>query len=335
MREIPLHKIYKKLPTLADASDPQRLREILTPVLQKQAGTPIRVEEVRVDTVRLRKRRGVLRYTVRVHQNGQEHTRGLYGKVYRFARGEPVWRLMEALSRNGFHHDSADGISIPRVTGYLPELSLLIQDEVGGRTVTQHLDTPRAEIAVRRMAAAVAKLHNTRGIDPGEPYTLSDYLSRCHPPHDELCDRFPDLRPFIEQIVGEAGKRLESFAGAPSTLVHGDLHLAQVLVDEGRTWMIDFDACCVADPAADLGNVLVFIRNKHRVVENAEKLADVFLDEYFKTRPQDALARVPTFEAITYLRRACKRVRLEEKGWMRKARRSLDAGLRRLDAVGA
>ena len=334
MREIPQHKIHKKLPTLADATNPQRMREIFGSILQSKTRSPLSVNDVLVETVRQRKRRCVLRYQLRVEQDGRERTLGLYGKVYRFARGEPVGRLMEALTRNGFHRDSADRISTPDVTAYLPDLSLLIQDEVGGRMVTEHLKTARAEWAIRRMAAAVAKLHNTP-LNLGEPYTLADYLSRCHPPHQELCERVPELRPSVEHIVREAGKRIESFKGVQPTLVHGDLHLAQVLVDEDRTWMIDFDACCVADPAADLGNVLVFIRNKHRVVDNPEMLADAFLDEYLKTRPHDVLARIPAFEAITYLRRACKRVRLEEKGWLRKAQRSLNAGVRRLDASGA
>ena len=334
MREIPQVKIHKKLPTLAAATDPQRMREILGGILQSKTPTPVTVHAVRVETVRQRKRRCVLRYHLQIEQDGRQGRLGLYGKVYRFARGAPVAHLMEALTRSGFQRDSTDHISTPDVTAYLPDLSLLIQEEVGGRMVTDYLKTPRAEWAIRRMAAAVAKLHNT-SLNLGEPYTLADYLSRCHPPHDELCARVPELRPDVERIVGEAGQRIAAFQGVQPTLVHGDLHLAQVLVDEERTWMIDFDACCVADPAADLGNVLVFIRNKRRVVDDAEALADAFLDEYFKTRPQDALARIPTFEAITYLRRACKRVRLEEKGWRRKARRSVDAGVQRLDAVGA
>jgi tRNA A-37 threonylcarbamoyl transferase component Bud32 len=332
--ELQPHKIHKKLPTLAEASDPQRMSVILADVLQRKASTPLRIHDVRIETVRQRKRRCVLRYRVRIEQDGQERTLGLYGKVYRFARGEPVWQLMEALAQSGFHARSPDRISIPGVTAYLPGLSLLLQQEVGGRTVTQHLPTPLAETAIRRMGATVAKLHNTR-LDLGAPYTLNDYLKRCHPPHEVLCERIPELRASVEHLVDEAGRRIDSYTNILPTLVHGDLHLAQVLVDTDRTWMIDFDACCIADPAADLGNVLVFIRNKRRTIHNVEALTDAFLDEYFKTRPHDVLSRVPTFEALTFLRRACKRVRLEEKGWLRKARRCVDAGVRRLEAVSA
>lgn len=332
MPELQRHKIHKKLPTLVEAADPRRMRAILAEALQRQASTPLQVLELSIATVRQRKRRCVLRYRARVAQEGHTRVRGFYAKVYRFARGEPVWRLMEALTQNGFHADSPDRISIPGVTAYLPELSLLVQEEVGGPTVTQLLRTPQAERAIRRMAAAVAKLHNTR-VNLGAPYTLSDYLQRCHPPHGVLCERIPELRTSVEHIVDEAGRRIHSYNVQP-TLVHGDLHLAQVLVDDERTWMIDFDACCIADPAADLGNVLVFIRNKRRTIPNVSALCEAFLDEYFKTRPDDVLARVPTFEAITYLRRACKRVRLEQRGWMRKARRCVDAGVRRLEGVG-
>jgi hypothetical protein len=49
--------------------------------------------------------------------------------------------------------------------------------------------------------------------------------------------------------------------------------------------------------------------------------------------PSDILARVALFEAITHLRRACKRLRFSEDGWQKKARRFIDESLESLSAA--
>jgi hypothetical protein len=109
--------------------------------------------------------------------------------------------------------------------------------------------------------------------------------------------------------------------------------MGQVHVAPHRTWIIDFDACCVADPAADLGNLLVFLKGKARRIPSAPLLAEAFLDEYFKSMPSDILKRVALFEALTHLRRACKRLRFGEDGWRKKARKFIDESLESLAAA--
>jgi hypothetical protein len=82
-----------------------------------------------------------------------------------------------------------------------------------------------------------------------------------------------------------------------------------------------------------LGNLLVFLKGKARKLPSAPLLADAFLDEYFKHMPEGILKRVALFEAITHLRRACKRLRFGEDGWQKKARKFIDESLESLAAA--
>jgi aminoglycoside phosphotransferase (APT) family kinase protein len=210
-------------------------------------------------------------------------------------------------------------------------LALLLQEEIGGEPVKNALGTPGAETALRQMAESLAKLHRTP-LDLGAPFTMQDHLRRCHPRPQVLRDRCPELRGAVDEILAEAMRLEQAFGGAPA-LIHGDFHMGQVHTAPGRTWMIDFDACCVADPAADLGNVLVFLKGKARKFPDAPRLADAFLDSYFRHMPAEIMGRVPLFEAITHLRRACKRMRFQEDGWQKKARRFIDDSLESLAAA--
>ena len=138
----------------------------------------------------------------------------------------------------------------------------------------------------------------------------------------------------IDELLAEFHRLDEAWRHHPTTLIHGDFHMGQVHVDETHTWLIDFDAVAVADPAADLGNIVVFLKGKERKVPNALYLVDAFLDEYFKEMPSEIHQRIALFESVTWLRRACKRLRFQKDGWERRASRFIEASLESLSTVG-
>lgn len=317
-----------KLFTLKDARDPVRMRNALAAELPP--GTvPGELTKIEIETLRRRKQRCVLRY--RVHSEGEAgaHSQNWIGKIFKADAGAPVTDLMRLLWDAGFQRGAEDGVSIPEVVAYLPRLSLLLQEEIGGIPVKDHLMTDQAEPALRAMARALVKLHRSP-VRVGPTYRIHDHLRRCHPRPNVLRERCPELRPAVDEILREAKRLEDAYAGFAPALVHGDFHMGQVHVGDGRTWLIDFDACCVADPAADVGNVLVFLKGKARKIPSAPLLADAFQDEYFRAMPSEIGRRVPLYEAITHLRRACKRLRIEEDGWEKKARRFLDDSLESL-----
>jgi len=321
-----------KLFTLKDASDPTRMRSVLEPELGRWVGPGARLVDLEIDVLRRRKQRCVLRYALHCEHEGAPRHLSFIAKVYKADAGEAVTALMRQLWDHGFDRHAADHVSIPEVADYMPRLSLLVQEEIGGQPVKNYLVTADAEWALRRMAVALAKLHRTP-LQPTAAFTMQDHLRRCHPRPQVLHDRCPELRPAIDEILGEARRLETAYAWHQPALIHGDCHMGQVHVDADHTWVIDFDAACVADPAADLGNLLVFLKGKARKIPSAPLLADAFLDEYFKYMPSDILKRVALFEAITHLRRACKRLRFSEDGWQKKARRFLDESLESLSAA--
>lgn len=320
-----------KLFTLKDASDPERMRAVLAQEVPAFLPADHRLAGLEVEVLRRRKQRCVLRYRMQLETPAGARTLPLIGKVYKADHGRPVTDLMRDLWAHGFDRGAADRIAIPEVAAYLPRLSLLLQEEIGGRPVKDFLMTAHAERALRQMAVALVKLHRTP-VRVGQPYSMQDHLRRCHPRPQVLRERCPELQPAVDEIIGESMRLERAYTYEPS-LIHGDFHMGQVHVGDGDTWIIDFDACCVADPAADIGNVLVFLKGKARKIPNAPLLADAFLDEYFRHMPSDILKRVALFEAITHLRRACKRLRFEEDGWQKKARRFIDESLESLAAA--
>jgi hypothetical protein len=83
-----------------------------------------------------------------------------------------------------------------------------------------------------------------------------------------------------------------------------------------------------------LGNVLVILRGKARKIPNISELIQAFLDEYFSIMDREIAARIPLYQAITHLRRACKCLRFQEEGWQQRVRSMVELGVGCIDEMG-
>ena len=86
-----------KLFTLKNASDPLRMHEVLAPELHRWEAPDARLAALRLEVLRRRKQRCVLRYELDVENAAGRHTTNLIGKVYKAGAGEPVADLMQQL----------------------------------------------------------------------------------------------------------------------------------------------------------------------------------------------------------------------------------------------
>lgn len=323
-----------KLVTLDLALNPDRMREVLARLAHRELGEQVETEEVKVEIIRQRNQRCVIRYRVQVRDNSEQQAREwrVIGKVYKPHRGERVYQTMLRLWEHGFSYHAFDGISIPKPMDFSSSLCMLFQEEVPGTQLKMLVkQEPRPE-HMRRLAQAVAKLHSSPFI-PGPPMTIRDHLLRCHPRYPFLIYACPELEKDIDYIVNTAEKIGEQLADIPLAPIHGDLHLGQLHINARHTYLIDFDALSYGDPAADLGNILVFLKGKARKNPEMNQLIEIFLQEYFSRMDESIARRIPLYEALTHLRRAAKLLRYQKEGWRRKVRRMIQQGVERMQQM--
>jgi aminoglycoside phosphotransferase (APT) family kinase protein len=172
---------------------------------------------------------------------------------------------------------------------------------------------------MRKTARALAELHGS-GIELDNVYGWENDEAQTRESIEELSVAIPQLasaaKPFIERLSNlEASSR-------PDPLVpsHGTFRPAQVLMYHGEIGFIDFDSCCKAEPAKDLGLFLcAFLRAGMATVKfddievNLEPLdeaarrarfdrliavSEKFLDEYERCYRPVNRQRVALFEAL-------------------------------------
>jgi hypothetical protein len=76
-------------------------------------------------------------------------------------------------------------------------------------------------------------------------------LIGAHAPY--LCDRF-------ETALARLNCELNRLPWIEPAVCHRDFHPGQILIDDGHCGLLDFDTCCMSDPALDVGNLNAHLR---------------------------------------------------------------------------
>lgn len=214
-------------------------------------------------------------------------------------------------------------LAVPEAYFYDASLRVLAQQRVPGTPCAKLLENESGAFVAELVGSALACLHSQRDIE-SDVKNLSQHVQELISPHPfVLAERFPQYRPLIEAALDTFSKRdaaLE-FSYEP-TPIHRDFQLRQLFLSEARVWLVDWDTFALGDPAFDVAYFLVYL-NTHLDNHWRESVRDAFLSGYHKSRHASVTDRLVVYEAFNYLRRACRRFRIQDRGWEAEMHRML------------
>ncbi|WP_197528246.1 phosphotransferase [Posidoniimonas polymericola] len=267
----------ERLPWLAEACDPTTVSDAVAELLPGLA----------IDAAKLVRhkpgRRGIVYYQAASGAEGQASQ--IVGKTERKPRHHQRLKLQRLLWEADFHDQSADGVSVARPMGGLPQWNMWLQSHVEGLGGWGALDGDDAPAAARHAARAIAKLHATSLLVDKkhgfaeEAEILSDRLG-------EAASMAPELSRRIRRVRDHCLEMLAAQPAANSVLLHRDFYPDQLIYGEGRVTLLDLDLVCHGPAAIDVGNftghlVEMAIRTGNPARYDAVESA--FVGEYLQT----------------------------------------------------
>jgi len=179
----------------------------------------------------------------------------LMGKARAKGLDRHTYHLIRALRETGFSDDSEDGSSVPEPIGIIPEFNMCLQRKVAGVSAAHLLPQEGGIKLARRIAEAVHKLHRA-DLPARRRHTMDDELRILH-----------QRLPLVAQIEREWARRLErilekcdrlgnSLVNRRTCGIHRDFYADQVLAQQSRLYLIDWDLYCQGDSGLDIGNFL-------------------------------------------------------------------------------
>lgn len=329
------------IPTLVDATDPNKIASILAETLPDVLSGEFSIKEVQLLLAHYgRYERCVLRYSIDGMQNATQtpHTITVYGKVGADGLGSWTVTLLSAL-RERLHEPGVPyRFRIPRALGYFPDLKLLMMEALPGKPffkelfkkwventgqgngdeniATEHEMT--LEPAIRTCALIAATLHSS-DIKLGLHNTLEMQVAELRDESEDVGRIFPELGAQIKSWLDQTVEFAQDYPAIPLCFSHGDFRYTQLIFEGKNGGLVDFDTICQAEPAQDLGQFLAYQRlsimktqdpNSPVSPEAIERLCALFLDTYIdasKNRIADEgglRGRVAIYELISLIRLA-------------------------------
>jgi hypothetical protein len=295
------------LPSLRLALDPigakRQLKRIMRPQLTE--GDRFQLRAIRVVRHKPAKR-CLIEYDLRLTRpDGYAEKVTWIGKVRARRFGGADFRLHRAIWDAGWNTKSSDGFSVPRPIGVAPDLRLWLQRKVDGQSATELLAGPGGEALARRIAEAAHKLHRTP-VHTGRSHTLDDELRILRECLDVVLEREPGWQARIERLWLACLRLASDTTESVPTCIHRDFYADQVIVRKQRLYLLDFDLCCIGDPALDIGNFIGHITELSlRTLGDPAGLACVeqaIEDRFIELAGEAIRAAVRTYTALTLLR---------------------------------
>jgi thiamine kinase-like enzyme len=174
------------------------------------------------------------------------------------------------------------------------EAGVLVSRFVSGRTLTP-VDV-RDPVLLPRLAATLRTLHDAWDLHTGEmlyfcPFqTIRTYAQTA----DRLGARLP---ADLDALLDDARRLSRRIAPFRPALCHNDLLASNLIADDDRVWLVDWEYAGIGHPLFDLAGVCA---------NNAfpESLEVRFLEHYFGTADERDLAELRLLKAMSSLREA-------------------------------
>jgi aminoglycoside phosphotransferase (APT) family kinase protein len=326
---------------LVRVSDPHHVREMIESacaadpppsslkIADRYAVTPVRYRPGK---------RHVLRYDpCDVGEESQGDRRTVFAKLYQTSQdAERAWRVAHAVADR--LRASGDVLTAHRPLGCVTDDAVVLYPRIVGTPLSDQLRSAGPVLAqhLRQAGSMLRILHMETQAIPDEECrassglgrTLSDELS----PHRgfagevkkitrRTCEHIhallPELGARINAVLSRAGKLYDRLSQESPTFAHGDFKAEHLWLAAGGLKLMDFDSCCLADPALDVGKLLADLEYWYSACghEGVKEAQTHFLSAYASGTPTDRLRRAWPYAALTLVKLAVHRLRLYDHDW--------------------
>jgi ABC-type multidrug transport system fused ATPase/permease subunit/thiamine kinase-like enzyme len=326
------------IPTLVDATDPDKIAGILAETLPDALSGEFLIKDVHLLPAHYgRYKRCVLRYSIDGVQTETQTPQNVtvYGKVDSDGLGGLTVSVISALREKLRDHGMPYQFRIPRSLGYFPNFQLLLMEALPGNPFFKgllktwngnghgngngsHENEMTLEQAVRSCALIAATLHSSN-IKLGRRTTFETQVAKLTEEAGTLYQVFPEVGAQIIAWINQTVAYAQVYPAMPLCFSHGDFTYTQLIFDGKDGGLVDFDSICQAEPAQDLGHYLAYQRlniikdqdtNFPFDPDAIERLCALFLDTYIDVSKnwiadQEVLrGRVAIYELLSLIRLA-------------------------------
>jgi len=322
-------------PQLVRLSDPQYVRNMVAGACAASGGVLEHAPAKRYSVTTLRYRPGK-RHVLRYDPLDGPKRGALFAKLFSTGEeGERVFRLAKMVGKWLAEH--GEGIAATQPLAYVADDAVVLCPQAPGTPLSQHLRRPTQTLALflTNTGAALHALHQLPSVVTGS-LALRDFAAEVRgvtEASDHICGLLPSIGTMLRALLDRAQELHERLPLEPPTFIYGELKAEHVWVGPDGLALIDFDGCCLGDPALDVGKFLADLQFWCTVYGQHElrQVQEQFLAGYGSGASVERVIRARLYEAIELVKQTVHRVRTPGHGWARRTERLIHCAQALLD----
>jgi len=272
-----------QLTGLPSVFDYRKLRRLIYKYVPTATRPTLRLSYKRLKTSIARykpERRAVVRVEAPVTDmvTGKKETLALYVRSYSDDQGQGIYDRM--LSLYDFAHGLTD-IVVARPLVWLADKKLLFVESLPGKPLLESLNEGEEHSSISVAAHALSALHRCQGKLELRRH-VNNLLLDADSTARSLFAVAPDMQKDIETTLESLRLNKPEWDETQECFVHGDFYHGQVIINNGKAAIIDFDRSYRGDSLADVGNFCAHLRlaRIQGRQPNSKTMEAVFLKAY-------------------------------------------------------
>ena len=189
------------------------------------------------------------------HPDNSHRIMTIYGKTYYNDEGAQTDRIMRQLWNSWLRRSGQLRMAQP--LWYDARLKMLWQLGIPGTTL-EHCAIESSEsisFLLTEAAQAVAALHTT-SLSKIRSVTVADLVNNLEAVGSMLNRFRPSCRPILVPLLSRLTAQAEMIKAQGTATLHGDLHLKNLFLTNGKIALIDLDNVCEGPPGWDIGSFI-------------------------------------------------------------------------------
>src|SRR2546427_8947737 len=302
-----------QFPQLVRLLDPRHVRDVLAAAhaASGAAADQPQPDRYAVTSIRyLPSSCHVLRY------DSVDATKGgvVFAKLYTGEEGAHAFRVARGVADWLAEH--GESVTAVRPLAYVAEDRVVLYPGLSGAPLSKHLRRPGPGVArcLERAGAALHALHRLPQAVAGplQTHDFATEASMAAGASDYIPALLPSVGEAIDALLVRACEVHERLPQEPPTFAHRDFKSEHVWITPGQLTLIDFDRCCLADPALDVGKFFADLQGWYAAYDHPglEQAQERFLAGYAPGAPEERLIRARLYEVVELVRMSVPRVPL-------------------------
>src|SRR2546426_720436 len=243
----------------------------------------------------------------------------VFAKLYAGEEGARAFRVATQVADWLAEH--GEGVTAVRPLAYVAEDRVVLYPGLSGAPLSERLRRPGRGVArcLERAGAALHALHRLPQAVAG-PLQLHDFAAeawKAARASGSIPVLLPSVGAAIDALLDRTREVHERLPQEPPTFAHRDFKSEHVWMTPGQLTLIDFDRCCLADPALDVGKFLADLQCWYAAYDQSglEQAQERFLAGYAPGAPEERLLRARLYEPLELVRMSVPRVPLFDHDW--------------------